>query len=63
MQLNPAIKDFKGPTISIHYRRISAIAITKYKDNLRFSIHRSFEGGADGGGAVMVVVEAAVVAA
>ena len=29
IQLNPAITDLKGPTISIHYRRISIIAIIR----------------------------------
>ena len=28
LQLNPAITDLKGPTIFIHYRRISAVANT-----------------------------------
>ena len=34
IQLNLAITDFKGPTIFIHYRRISAIANTGIKGEI-----------------------------
>ena len=32
VQLHPAITDLKGPSIFIHYRRISAIAIIRNKE-------------------------------